>query len=725
MASEERSFSPKGIEQLIFPNNSKEMRLSAQLTAASLKQDPSLIAPFILYRENALLAARAGGRDELVLVLNGFTSRVNAETRQGWGDQVDLSLSVKSARALLAYLPPATDKKRSEQTQIIENLLRGVINDRFLPTYDWRGSVRTQRIVLEGVVEPIPDVGLMSKWLDLYTGKYRYIYQPYHSLAWRAQIHASRIASVKDEEFLYVANEIGTAAATVAELLGRRDEMIRVQKQVLNYTAFSDYARGVYQMGLDPSRGSGSKILKRGLTDLKAKPSLHIPPYLRPFLDPEIAASLTLTPDTAEVAEIGAQNFERAAQIDEVATTFGQRQLKKIGLLDDSNLGIETSHMNPDGSVTFPHNIYLRRQPLCDPIFLLFEDSHIRRELRNFVEKVRQEKGESWVEIPIAQAGFYGILLIDGEVPSSPAQRIEFINEFLESQNVPYSYEKAKAVTSPYAPIVFGLNNFRLILVPRKEQATKSEFESLLDLKLSDEKRAESDETLRKNEELRLGIPNRFTRMPTRVGDRYDLQDHEDMPNTIQRAFIEKGPDGGLLFRLVFISDPTIYPDGYTPVITGNINFSDLRVNIIYGEDTPSMASDQRALIDSALLHLVERSCCPTLREVEEEVGHSEREVGILEPPRSVPGAIVHVGGFRSDGNRKQFTPEAARNYLWVVDSLYGDTEGISLARVNSWHQETHLAERTIDDRFVTYQRGRDIEIAEEPTLRSNPQHLN
>ena len=266
----------------------------------------------------------------------------------------------------------------------------------------------------------------------------------------------------------------------------------------------------------------------------------------------------------------------------------------------------------------------------------LFDSTKKRQAMYEMAKTTAAERGGNWQPISFALEGMQGYLITTTGINLSARDAVKHISQLIKQHEVKKEWERLKATMAQSAVAVeIHFPDFVFILA-REEYLVKSQLESLLDIKMPEDKRQNALKYFMENNQMRRNIPKAFTRMPTLAGDEYDLIDHEDLPNTIEAAVIRKTQVGGLEYILTFCTDKLVFPNGEKPVITGKVNFEMNRANIIPAENFPHVPTDQVWILENVLLSLLQSSCCPSLREVEEEM-------------KGVDGVII-PGGFGTRG---------------------------------------------------------------------------
>lgn len=721
-----------GERSFAFPTDRQQIVPLARETSERLITDPTLVPPFLFSSESALLVRRASQGTESARLLEEYLARMIRETKNGWERRSKLPFTLEAAKALLHSFKKGPNK--SPQAGITDNIIKGYLNDRFDrgSVCDWRGSLRTHKTLFEATLSPTPDAHLIENWFDTVTNS-NSSPLPRYSLGARALGLSRYIADPTDQEYISIGSTLFRGITMAAVLLGRQEEVHSSFIDHLSYIIPVAFASVVVEQGLDPFKGNGERMYRRIFQEFKKNPEAIRSRLPGAYKDINFMAALrfNLTSDAVEMARQRIRYPET-----------GDRVYKAMGALTERFINsrlpltpflVFPRGINPkeiyedDGSMKFPFNSFFEPNPDLEKIYNLFSTDTKEKVINNYLVSMKENRDPSWQVTSVETPKVLGYLLTPEPFSKDPNEQRKQVEEFLKQEELYEAYRKFMD-RHPDTKLPFGMQreNYSVLLYAPDLFVDPTALEKLLTLKIPTELMDRALETLRKNLERRRELPSRFSRMPTFVGDQYSLGDHSDLPNVIRRALIQKSEQGGLRYQLSFYGDENLYPKNYTPSISGEFNFQYGCVNIVPEENTPILPAGIKWILDSAILSLIEKSCCPPINEIEEP----EYPTFFEKPSRhSIPGYIGHVGGFRRDGTRKQFTPGASERFEEVIRSLSRDTSGrdtggISLAVVNERHKQDHIREGSWDDRYLTYYRGRDTNYPQLPVERSRPQRL-
>lgn len=716
---------------LWLPERSKQASDRALIVADALIKSPSLLPSFLHAAEGEYSIAEALGDESRRGELTGFLSRIHQSTTKfNWASLETMPLSPDHDSALglmdsLSMISPIGKTKRPYHERIVEQVVRGYVNDRFDSggRANWMGALNTSYELVDAVVSTDDKPGMFA-WLQLALGEYGDV-SPQGSLYWRSIYDGVRAVDPRAEAFFAV-------GLTISKLITRLGVVFDKQPDVVaNSNAYSylnvqftaaqsamlareDLRTGNLIPGVD-IRSSEGKRLYRGSLDAMKNPTPELAASLKQsgitLADIQKAITLPLHEDTVSIAAGFVRYPQRAIPvIDYLNTGFTNLSEGRWGGQVASDLNNILDRQFPFGFIAYQTDLERKVTQLIDP-------SVRRDQLEQTAQENLTKKGDGWVLVKFNFQGFNGYAIVpEVDVPKSQKSAV-YIDTLIGETGLTKEDIKemlSSRVGTGQAIIYQG----REIYFNKDDAGLKTALESLLEMNVPVEKLDDALKRMRKNLELSRNIPERFTRMPTSSGDKYLLLEHPDLPGVLSKAVIKKASDGGLIYTLEFVSDKLIYPDGKKPITSGKIRFDRKRVTIGYDEQVLGLPVDQRILIENVLLNLVERSCCPDLAEIERE-REDYKKVGLKDVP--IPGYVGHVGGYRGDGTRKQFTLDADTNYAKAMKELFGESHGISLADVNRRHRELLASRGEADDRFVTYYAGRDATAFREPITRSNP----
>lgn len=701
-----------GEPEFDFPVRGAEIGTKADRVAQTLIADPALMGQLFSQSDNRLIIAQQKGDSDEQTLTTRFLDQVDKRLKGFDWRQVQVTeLPLESSRAILAHLPvndPLRKRKPTPKERIAESLARGFITERFedpqMP--EWRGAVTFLHTLLTSAVEPQPDLELLTRWFNLVTTQYPTI-MSHHSVAGRSFFIARRAAAPSDERFLNKGYDIDSAIRHIGDLFGRREDYRRNSEAYDLQGTQLAAAESIVREGLDPRNGIGRKSYRETIARNAAKsPDAAFPKSMYGKI-----AQMPLPLEIAEIAMTAVKFPNRWNAL--------KRDLRQgfADMQEGRYVHTPSRFRDEKGKLVFPHNIFYRKSKIRNALSELANPHMIKilqAQLNDEITKVIKEKEWKVKAASFAFGDIRGYLLVDRDKLVSQQEVTQRAMELYEKYSLE-SDAKDFADSELAAMRVHVPDN--VIILVKPEYFEKDAVDSLLDLKIPAEKRPDEPLDLyKKNSTMRNEIPRNYTRTPTLAGDLYLLRDHPDLPDVIDHAVIRRTPQGRLEYVLTLATDPLIFPDGTMPQLSGQLTFLFDRAMFEHNPDNPRLSLENQWIIDGAILELFMKSCCPPIPELMEEI----RWFGQGQTDRSTPGYIMHVGGFRSDSTRKQFTPQAEQNYLQAVRQIFRDTGGISLARINEAHRE-QVPE---DDRFVTYNRGYESGVPQDPLPRRNPNSL-
>ena len=693
------------------PSRSVEFAHAADVLAQKLITDPRELSPFLRTATLRRLEIRAhpdpyGRRDEpLVSFLRQVQKRVESHP---WQQLRQRELSVEDTSALLEHLlPPDLDKRRKRkqpEAAIIEGVARGYLDTRFqdkkLP--DWRGALISVHTFLEAAVAD-QSLALLYKWFHLVSGSYPQIMPQMSSVAWRSVYLGIHAIDQADQSYMAAAAAI-TSCRNTASLIfcqpGEKDPNVGAY----NPLAFQySVAAAALQKAPDADLSSGTG---RKLYDLAKKVAFQSG-YKRFKQHSQANAFPTL--DILEVAKQAAdpRNRQRKAyhdQYKEMMAPGGEEQRVVVAELDG----------NPITGIML-HNYPVKAQlaAIVDPVYF--------RQLINEEVQKRLAAQPNLISVPVAFQGVRGYALapLPADTPNSEATR--WVLDQLAGLDRSLAQQVSKTmmeIGGLFVPLDIGECQF--LLAPERS-VDITEAETLLNLTIPPVVRASALELVKTNMALRERLAGEFRRFPTRAGDHYQLTNHPDLPNVVAEASIKRVAKKCIYFSLK-LCDITEVTGGKPITITGAVDFINRRVNIHFAKE-PAISADQQWIMEQVVLHLVEVSCCPPSREVEDEVrqlrskleNHSEQ---------SYPGYIGHVGPRGTE--QGQYTDRAAANLARVGKELYEEMgldvtdPQFDLAEINKAHREGEPD----DPRYLTYTQGRESGDPNEPPIEKSVERL-
>lgn len=687
-----------------------EVRLKAGPLARRLIDDPLLIPDLTQLTQDLAFAAETQGNPALRRTLTRFIQHVGGEiTNFDWVSMEHVILPLDAARTILLSLPQSNRRPKEQNVgdlvseQVAHRIADGYLSKRYEHSErnNWQGSLSTMRTFLESGLYPEPDMEVLTIWFDLMMRKFPHALGP-NSLAHRAEYLASVAANPADESTFTLGAHLGQCQRLLNLTLGRND----MEKNQALFRELTNQFQSIRSILLVEGSDLSSGRIRDKLRDLiRVKRRVHFP-IAREFIQ---GLDKDISPDVVEVARDATRFQDRYEALDKFYSS----------LSDLGNKLLKLQEITAHEALTFPLNAAYQKPPFLEKLYQLVDLAILRKTLNETLDSQLRRMGPSYNAIPFSIEGLQGFAIVNEIPPSSPAERVKRVKELLGKHPFKMDLElRRRILNEPNQPNI-GLSYEDVVfLLVSKEFIAKSSLDSFLDLRVPDEQRGRAIDIFRKTIDLRRDLPSRFSRMPTLGGDSYTLRDHTDLPNVIDEVIVRKRGSGGIEFVMTFSTDPLIFPEGEHSSISGTINFQSFRVNVTFDQDTPEIAIDQKWILESVLLHLTEKSCCPPPDEVEEEQDTIKRG---NESKRPIPGYVGRVGGYRPNGGRKQFTHQAEVNFAEVVEALFHDTKGISLATIN----EARWSQFPGDDHYWTYTKGRDVEgELPEPIARSNPTNL-
>lgn len=725
-----------------FEANPKEINRLAAVAAGKLISDPATLGLFITMTGDVKVISQINGDKIAQIQIDSFTDKVfrHIESFDWKGKRNDI-LDSDGAKAILSYLPKVNDieaKPRLTATEkIVCELAKGFVKSRFAESgnidakgrkvADWRGALETERIFLAAGIESSVDMSVLEKWFDLYLGNYKDI-APVGSLPWHAAFLGLRSSDPVDEKYVRLSCEVDSSMATVANLLGRRDEYVANSSLHEPYSMIFDSQIGVFTdrtSHLNPAFGIPIDNARKSAT--KKGP---VREYLKKVhQEVNIGQVPEATPEMMEVAEKSSRYSDR------FSTMMLALQRAYSGLRKPEDLAEIMSTVEPDGKIKFPYDIIFARSNLHEALIELLDPDKKKTELKDIAERIKEKKGSSWSIVPFSGLeGLSGYAVIPADPNFGTAEKVRKVVELLRKYHVHEAWERnAAPYTSALAALEFHCQDVEFVL-SRKKYTNKSEIDTYFDSVIGSIISEKGLNVLAENIKLERELPLRFSRMPTSAGDKYDLLTHDDLPGVIKEALIKArrvSMGGGLSFALRFNPDLSIFPNGLEDV-AGIINFQNGRVNILFDLKTPDISRINKSIIDNILFHLVERSCCPTTSDLQREIdditgGENEH---LEELTVSIPGHLVHIGVTKTDGTPGLYTKKAEEKMQEALGNtpritrenlrtMARATGGISLASINEWHKRFD----TQDKRNLTWNSGYDYP-GSKPIQRSNPERL-
>jgi hypothetical protein len=695
----------------------EEVNRQASTIGRRLIDDPLLLTSFVRNSQERRFMAEASGDKVAVRYYNVLLQHIEGYVKgestweYDWALKRDRELTSLEAGTILDCLVevsrPNQKERLTREQRIVQAVARGYINGRFekgqsIP--DWRAALACNRQFLTAALEPEVRLDRLAKWFDLTIGNYQYI-SPRNALFYRAIYLGARSANPFDEQNLRLASELQGCLSSSAVLFGRVAELDSKCKPV-ELVVYLNAALSVYHSGYDPTKGVGIRMYKDNIGETKRNQTLR-QVYGNLKLSEQQAA-----PDILEVARLSAAAFGRFEALEKAREEVFERQRR-----GDERYSARSIRVAETGEFVFPYNVSLARSPLQERIIALQDKREPTRALYEKAVAMQKARGTGWTVFPFAMKGISGYMVVK-ETGLSPSGMMILASDMLDRCDIVKEWNSTMVGATSAAPsIEFNLEDVDFVIA-REAYVDKTQLDTYLEGVIPDELTRRSLEVLRTNMLLQKELPCRFTRMPTWAGDSYEVLRHKDMPGVVRNAVIRKsGTHSSLEFEIGFAADPADFPDMES--VSGSVDFRNGRVNVEFADNTPKISAGQKWILENVILQLIERSCCPSLQEVEEEVGQlrleEERSGRII----SIPGHVVHVGVRRADGTLGQPTLRAEYNLQEAIADLFGDAE-VSLAQINEKHRE----EDPDDERFLTYNKGFELETAGEPIRRSPPEKL-
>jgi hypothetical protein len=686
------------------PKTMEQVELMAQQTALSLIDHPRTIGDFITKVNERSTDPTLRGDKESRKILDLFLSRVTVGiNKYDWLAKKDYDLEDPDMQAILLNLPQSGPKARiNQQQRSVAALARGYLIKRFEvgDRFDWASTLRSAAQFFEAAVNPEPDLEMLTTMYDLINCQYPDISAIGSPLA-ISYVLGQRAYDPEHEEELAISADIGGAQDQVGYLINRREDYSKFSRDTLPWQIQYDALLACYVKGVDPvaNRNVYQAAIRWVLKDSQLKAQVHS--------DPKKFESLPINPEILEAAQACIEHFDRYAEFAKVVNSNYEVDVASNSVLKEYDLQNSPADQ-----------VLNRRTNLRGKIIKLVKAARGGKELLGVAESILKTRGPNWQAIEFAQQGMQGYLILPISEVLTFAQKADIAAKVIDSLNLKAHWEQA-AIERPNPNLQARILPFGggEAIIATEGWIKKTELDSLLDAKVPAELRARGLEILKYNMAIRRDIPTRFTRMPTRSGDKYSLLDNPDLPGVIQRGIIRRKADGGLEYRLELMPDTRIHSQDYQPVINGSINFEHNRANVLIDPSTPSLGIDHRWVMEAVVLQLINRSCCPSFEENDAEY---ERATTDKETDKEIPGFIFRVGGYRADGTRKQFTQYAENNYQQAYADAKGDSAGVSLYQRNEEFRHTNPE----DDRYLTYNKGHESANPGEPTERPAPSRL-
>lgn len=713
-----------------FPLARHEVKLRAREAVDRLGRDPSSLSALATTFENNYFLAETEGDVVHQDLLTEYLNLINKGLGKfRWKGLREKRLTEESALSILKHLPNPNGENLGAETtpqqrriqNIAKKLARGYLNKRFEHSTNpgWREAVFGLKVFLDTSIHS-GDLEVLQKFYYLTRGGYESVVSQ-DSLVLRSLLLCRQAANPKDEELWVIGSEIDDCELLIASTIDLREELVEVPEAYRVLMLQLEMARLSYEMSIDPAVGIGRRTFKASLQNIHLDPVLDKKYGDLPL---ERISRRKLTPEVLEVAKAAADYPERytlvrAAAADIYSFKGSSKELVDARLPADS-----------EGRLAFPYNILLQHSASYEELSAVLDQGLERVDVEEAARNIAEESGEPREIVPFSQLGIQGYLIVDpkvieSSVLESPKLLSDYIRGLIIKERFAETWFRARALQrlKITRSVSFERPGITIIIVEEGYDVKKTRVETILDLRVPGSLREKeaAHKILNGLSGLRREIPRKFTQMPTLAGDEYPLNNHPDLPSVFGSALIKKRPAGGIFFEMNILPMVEVVPDEASPHMSGIISFPESRVKIDFDGAGKSLPNDLKWISEGVLLRLLERSCCVPLSEDElRQQLEAERELEALRRERAIPGRLVHVGGFRLDGSRKQFTEDADVNFRDSLMDLGMDTAGLSLAKIN----RGHWAEVPDCDRFLTWNRGHEPEITPEPTVRNAPDRI-
>ncbi len=661
-----------------------DVRKAADALTVRLAQNPHDIAPLGSFIDEQMFLAQAEetpDRREAIHALLETTEQM--VDRYPWNSAEQHAFTPQAAQTLLRMLP-TLDKKTERESprhrqilhRIAGRILEGYMNDRFVPTHNWRGALATYHTVVEGALLDPTDTMTLGVFVDLWVGKRPKILKP-AAIGRRSVFLGFRAANPRDEDLVALAQDIDVAAFKIAKFLDRFDQY---RTNSLSYQPLVEQ-------------------LSRAIAELK------------------LGRIKTPVPaDLAEIASDAVTYQERFAAMQAVIahgfgdTIGGNAPFMAIG----SQMGSQ------DALAQFPYSVLLRSSPIKDGVDRFIDATVTRDTLYREAQEYADSNVPAWRVIPFAVGNIRGYAIVPPYVALTHQGQLNYALD----KALTYSIESVWTDQAPrvnptqLVGVTILRRDIKFVLSPQRF-ATAGELETMCDAIIPDRLRIRSMEHLEAVMTLRRQIPQQFTRSLTRGGDQYELDQVEGLGDFVNRVTLRLShPAGGFAFDIE-LRAPQQFSSQFR-TLGGTIDFAGDMANIHFQTGKEAMPADVEWLLGHVVLRLLRESCCGGLSEDRTEA--APRSSVDAEPTdRETPGRIVHIGVHKKSGAPGEPTETAEENYQRAMDLLRRETAGISLATISAFHGRAFPDCR----RNLTWRIGREpTERVGLPAIRQTPPDL-
>lgn len=704
------------------PTEPEARERTADFVASRLIVQPRLIPSFFQQIDEAMGEAQSQNAQAQTDQIQQFTGMIAESVgRFDWTSRREDPFSVESAQTLLLYLPKPDEQPTAQQTAV-ERITKGYLQDRFeakdpknpkdIP--DWRGALRAAHTFLEAATIPQADFQMLNTYFDLLIGKYPQI-AGINSVVRHGLFLGHRAAAPNDERNIELSSEVGQSLDLIAEYFGRENEFqeyfdqyewLNAKFDIIQFAVFELHRTG--KRIILPS--TIETIYKDTLRQFNRRPQENRR-YMRPGINYKELAKEPMPLDFVHTALHNGPYETRFFQLNQAISGEYERRQNRTDVLEQQNVHLRGSGQTLD----FPQkHIYHAAEPI-GKIYGLFGEKQRTTSMKRNVDARATTRGKNYETLQFTHDGLRGYIIWKKNDGLSSDEKTQMIHELIQQHGIKDLWEKRVATIGD--PTISGItmSTAEVDFVIAKEQwIDKSGLETFLDETIAEEVLENSVGYLKANTDLRQDLPSRFRRVPTRAGDYYRLADHPQLPGVIRDIRLQRRDDGTLGFTMGFATDELIEP------LQGTINFSSLRTNINFASGSPVISSDQQWILESALLKVIESSCCPPFEEIEKEKSEFEKQaVGKRLP--GMPGYFARIGVRRADGSWGQPTEYAKQNHQDAMRALWKDVNDISLANILARYREEHPQ----DPRFITYNKGyENPDVEQVPFERDAPIHI-
>ncbi len=691
-------------KKVVYPIPAFDVQIgaSAEVVSRLLIEYPESLTQFRVDISDKLFLASVDEDVNTQERLRKYLKTINKKISdpETWTDADQTPLTVDQSSSLLSNLPNLEERnelvKQTDQKLLIdltESLTNGLISKRFESGGDWRAAFNNFYSIFQAAAFS-KDPQTIHKFFNILLGDYKEV-MPQDSLSWRSVMTAKATFAPSDEEILRKYSELDKSIVLISEITGQKEDRKRLAQDNAVRMLQISAARTVFFLGLDPSSGEGRKQYK---VIIEGRIKDDVGKYRH--ININKLKLKRLAPDQLEVAQLLAKNYDREVLWNQYAGTF-----------DDSGKIFSTRELPSDPEVLnqFPFNIILYDSEERKALRSIVKKAIVKKQMFETAEQfAAQDHGEKWNIIPFAQDNLHGYLIINPKYNSqlqemSAKERVLYIQSLIENNNLHEYWDemRSKGIVGAERSVARGDKENYIFILAKEEFTIKNQLETSLDLTVPDELRRKALEILSNLIKQRYKIPRNFTKLPTIAGDSYQIENHLQLPGVFESAVIRKYEKGGIHFGLkIAKTDDSTVEDQY---INGVISFPQDRLTIHFQGNAENLSDDLKWIVESVVLSLTERSCCRPLSEEERLKRISEGETAEdLKEETSSGGFVVHVGGFRKSGARKEFTSYAANNFETAMDEIGRDTGGLSLVFIN----EQHKIKVPTCDRYLTWNKG-------------------